>query len=103
MTTLLARNTQIHQAVSDGPHDATTIRRFRRNDRADQRLADGHDGPVSATQQAYATVYAMVVKQAMVLSYIDNFRILAVMAFLGVPAAFLFKHVREAKAIEGAH
>ena len=48
-------------------------------------------------------IYGMVVKQAMVLSYIDNFRVLAFLCFLCVPAAFIFKRVREAKAIEGAH
>jgi DHA2 family multidrug resistance protein len=57
----------------------------------------------SAAQQATATVYGMIVRQAMVLSYIDNFRILAFLCFLCVPAAFIFKRVREAKPIEGAH
>ena len=58
---------------------------------------------VSATQQAYAQIYGMVVRQAAVLSYIDNFRLLAFLCFLCVPAAFLFKRVKDAKAIEGAH
>jgi DHA2 family multidrug resistance protein len=59
--------------------------------------------PASATQQTYATIYGMVVKQAAVLSYIDNFRLLAILCMLCVPTAFLFKRVRNAKAIEGAH
>ena len=45
----------------------------------------------------------MVVRQAMVLSYIDNFRILAFLCFLCVPSAFIFKRVRDAKPVEGAH
>ena len=102
MTTLLARNAQIHQAVlttHTTPYDPAFQQMIEQIKGSLMATMDA----VSATQQAYATVYAMVVKQAMVLSYIDNFRILAVMAFLGVPAAFLFKRVREAKAIEGAH
>ena len=57
----------------------------------------------SAAQQAAASVYGMVVRQAMVLSYIDNFRILAFLCFLCVPSAFIFKRVRDAKPVEGAH
>jgi len=36
----------------------------------------------------------MVVRQAMVLSYVDNFRMLAFLFFLRVPAVFLFKRVK---------
>ena len=102
MTTLLARNAQIHQAAlttHTTPYDPAFQQMLEQIKSSLMATMDA----VSATQQAYATIYGMVVKQAMVLSYIDNFRILAVMAFLGVPAAFLFKRVREAKAIEGAH
>jgi hypothetical protein len=58
---------------------------------------------VTATQQAYQTIYGMVVKQAMVLSYLDCFWILTVMCALCIPAAFLFKRVLHAKPVEGAH
>jgi DHA2 family multidrug resistance protein len=100
MTTFLARNAQVHQAA--------LVAHTTPYDPAFQQLVDQIRStlPVdmaTATQQAYQMIYGMVVKQAMVLSYIDNFRILAFLAFLCVPAAFIFKRVRNAKAIEGAH
>jgi DHA2 family multidrug resistance protein len=39
----------------------------------------------------------MVSKQAMVLSYIDNFRLLAFLCILCVPAVYLFKRVKAKK------
>jgi DHA2 family multidrug resistance protein len=58
---------------------------------------------VSAAQQATATAYGMIVRQAVLLAYLDDFRILAIMAFMCIPAAFIFKRVRNAKPVEGAH
>jgi DHA2 family multidrug resistance protein len=65
-------------------------------------IAQGVDA-VTATQQAYQAIYGMVVKQAMVLSYLDCFWLLTVLCALCIPAAFLFKRVVHAKPIEGAH
>ena len=44
----------------------------------------------------------MVQQQAAVLAYIDDFRILAVLCALCVPAGFLFKKVLNAKPVAGA-
>jgi MFS transporter, DHA2 family, multidrug resistance protein len=49
------------------------------------------------TQRAYGAIYGMVARQAMVLSYIDNFRMLAFLCLLCLPAVFLFKRVRAKK------
>jgi DHA2 family multidrug resistance protein len=100
MTTFLARNAQVHQAA--------LVTHTTPYDPAFQQMVDQIRStlPVdltTATQQAYQMIYGMVVKQAMVLSYIDNFRVLAFLCFLCVPSAFIFKRVRNAKAIEGAH
>ena len=59
--------------------------------------------PTTARQMAYAAINGMVARQAAVLSYIDDFRILAALCVLCIPAGFLFKAVRHAKPIEGAH
>jgi DHA2 family multidrug resistance protein len=102
MTTLLARNAQVHQAVlttHTSEYDPAFQAAFQQIKTTLMATMD----PASATQQAYATMYGMVVRQAAVLSYIDNFRLLAILCMLCVPAAFLFKRVRNAKAIEGAH
>jgi DHA2 family multidrug resistance protein len=45
----------------------------------------------------------MVVKQAMVLSYIDNFRLLAFLSFACIPAVFLFKRVKAKKGAVAMH
>jgi DHA2 family multidrug resistance protein len=102
MTTFLARNAQVHQAyLADhtNQYNPAFQQMFEQLKAGFMQQMD----VVSATQQAYATIYGMVVKQAMVLSYLDNFRLLAVLCALCVPAAFIFKRVRNAKAVEGAH
>ena len=102
MTTFLARNAQVHQAYLTNhttPYSPAFQQMFEQIRATLMQQMDA----VSATQQAYATIYGMVVKQAMVLSYLDNFRLLAILCALCVPAAFIFKRVRNAKAVEGAH
>jgi MFS transporter, DHA2 family, multidrug resistance protein len=102
MTTLLARNAQVHQAAltqHTTEYDPAFQAMFQQLKNSFMATMD----PASAAQQAYATIYGMVVKQAAVLSYVDNFRLLAILCMLCIPASFLFKKVRNAKAIEGAH
>jgi DHA2 family multidrug resistance protein len=102
MTTLLARNAQIHQAVlttHTTQYDPAFQQMFEQIKSALMATMDAY----SATQQAYATIYRMVVRQAAVLAYLDNFRLMAFLCFLCVPAAFVFKRVREAKTVGGGH
>ena len=49
---------------------------------------------VTATQQAYGAMYQMLVRQATLLAYIDNFRFLALLCLICMPAGLLFKKVR---------
>src|SRR3954452_21480167 len=84
MTTLLARNAQVHQAVlttHTTPYDTPYQQLVNQLTTTFSVTMDA----VSAAQQATATVYGMIVRQAMVLSYIDNFRILAILCFVCVP------------------
>ena len=102
MTTLLARNAQIHQAVlttHTTPYDPAFQQMFEQIKTSLMAQMD----VASATQLAYQQIYGLVLKQATTLAYIDDFRLLAVLCMLCVPTAFLFKRVRNAKAIEGAH
>ena len=91
MTTMLSRGGQIHQAAlvqNINPYNPVLQERI-------QQITGSMPGAGSAeTQQAYAAIYGMVARQAMVLSYIDNFRALAFLCFLCVPAVFLFKRVK---------
>lgn len=101
MTTLLARNQQVHQA--------TLITHASEYDPAFQALIAGIKNslpptdPGSALDQAYRTAYGLVQQQAAVLAYLDDFRILTFLCVLCIPLAFFFKRVRHAKAVEGAH
>ncbi len=96
MTTLLARNAQVHQAAIVPhltPYDPAFQQRMQQiQDALAHQMSSG-----SATQQAYNTIYGTAVKQAMVMSYIDNFRILAFMCVLCIPVVFLFKRVKARK------
>jgi DHA2 family multidrug resistance protein len=102
MTTLLARNSQVHQSNLMANINEYSV--------AFQQTFSGiyngylpQFGAETARQMAYATINGLVAQQAAVLAYIDDFRILAFLSILCIPAAFIFKAVRNAKPIEGAH
>jgi DHA2 family multidrug resistance protein len=102
MTTLLARKQQVHQAIlvsHTTPYDPAFQQTF-------QQIYHGYltqFDPVTATQMAYQTIYGMVVRQAAVLAYIDDFWLLTALCVLCIPAGFLFAKVKHAKPVEGAH
>jgi len=96
MTTMLARGSQIHQATlvqNVNPYNPVL------QERVQELAGTGAMG----TQQAYGAINAMVARQAEVLSYIDNFRMLAFLCAVCVPAAFLFKRVRAKKGAVAMH
>jgi DHA2 family multidrug resistance protein len=94
VTTFLARGAQIHQAALVShltPYDPAFQQRMK-------QLAGGfamRGGSVVAEQQANASVYGILVRQATVLSYIDVFRLLAFLCLLCIPAVFLFERVKK--------
>ena len=75
-----------------------TTSQFQRSANCSQWVLGPGTG-LGESQQAYAAIYGMVARQAMVLSYIDNFRALAFLCFLCVPAVFLFKRVKRKGAV----
>jgi MFS transporter, DHA2 family, multidrug resistance protein len=93
VTTFLARWAQVHQASMVAhltPYDPAYQERL-------QQLTQGfaaRSGSVVAQQQAYAGLYGTVVRQAMLLSYVDVFRLLSFLCFLCIPATLLFKRVK---------
>jgi DHA2 family multidrug resistance protein len=102
VTTLLARGAQAHQAAMVShltPYDPAFQQRLRQMMGALGGLGD----PVTAAQKAYGAIYGTLVRQAMLLSYTDNFRLLALLCLVCVPAALLFKRVRAAKGPVAAH
>jgi DHA2 family multidrug resistance protein len=102
VTTMLARGAQAHQAAMVShltPYDPAFQQRLR--DLAAAFAARGN--PMTASQQAYDAVYQTLVGQATLLAYIDNFRLLAFLCLLCVPAALLFRRVRARKAAPLMH
>jgi DHA2 family multidrug resistance protein len=90
VTTMLARGAQTHQANMVAhltPYDPAF----------QQRLGElaARGTPGIATQQAYGGIYATLVRQATLLSYIDIFRVLAFLCLLCVPATLLFERVKK--------
>src|ERR1700741_1968149 len=93
VTTMLARSAQVHQATMVQhltPYDPVFQQRL---SEIVTRMSAQSD-LITASQQAYGAVYQTLVRQATLLAYIDNFRFLAFLCFLCVPAALLFKKVK---------
>jgi DHA2 family multidrug resistance protein len=95
VTTLLSRGAQVHQAAM--------VSHLTPYDPAFQQRVQQLSGPAASLQQAYGTIYGIVARQAMVMSFLDNFRLLAGLSLLCIPAVFLFKKVRARRGAVAAH
>jgi DHA2 family multidrug resistance protein len=90
MSTLLSRGAQAHQAVISShvtPYDPAFQQRIEQ--------IQGATGAVGGlvSPEALASVYGEVVRQSTLLSFMDNFRLLALLCLLCVPVALLFRRV----------
>ena len=95
VTTLLSRGAQVHQAAM--------VSHLTPYDPAFQQRVQQLSGPAASLEQAYGTIYGIVARQAMVMSFLDNFRLLAGLSLLCIPAVFLFKKVRARRGAVAAH
>lgn len=103
VTTMLARGAQIHQAAMVShltPYDPAFQQRLR--EFAAAFAAAGADA-VTASQKAYGAVYESLIVQATLLAYLDNFRLLALLCLLCIPAVLLFKRVKAGKQPPAMH
>jgi MFS transporter, DHA2 family, multidrug resistance protein len=101
MTTLLARNSQTHQAVLTThltPYDPA----YQDWLHATQGALATHGDPATAASQALGLLYAAVVRQATLLAFLDNFQLISLAALICLPLAFLFRRVR-ARPMVGGH
>ncbi len=97
-TAMLSRGAQIHQNYLSGylnPYSPEFQQLL-------EQIKSGL-GVNATAQQASGVAYEMLVRQATVLSYIDNFRLLAFLCLLCAPAALLFKKVKAAKGPVAVH
>jgi MFS transporter, DHA2 family, multidrug resistance protein len=91
VTTLLERRTQLHEArlmdhVNDmNPALKTTLAGF-----AATSVSGGSSGP-GAAAQAHGMLFNMVERQATMLAFLDNFKLLGVIFFTIIPIFFLLK------------
>jgi hypothetical protein len=90
ITTFVTRGTQAHQALMVGhlvPHNHVYL------DRLSQMgtIVAPHSGAVMAQSQGYGLMYGTLQQQAALWSYIDQFRLLAIVSLLLAPIIFLYR------------
>ena len=90
VTTLLARGAQQHQAAIVShltPYDSAFQQRS-------QQLQGVFGSSAEGLQKAYAAVYGVMLRQANLLAFVDNFRLLTFVCLACVPLVFLLRRVR---------
>jgi DHA2 family multidrug resistance protein len=93
-TTMLARGAQARQAMMVShmtPYDPAFQQRWEQM----QGVFSSQVGPVGAAQMANSMMYGTLVKQATLMAFIDNFRILALLCLLCVPLVFFFRKAKQ--------
>jgi DHA2 family multidrug resistance protein len=98
VTTLLARGAQQHQAAMVShltPYDSAFQQRM-------QQLRGVLGSSVVGTQKAYAAIQGVLMRQASLLSFVDNFRLLMFVCLACIPLVFLLKSVRNSAGGGGA-
>ena len=100
-TTILSRRAQVHQNIMVShmtPFDPV----YQQKLEAIRRSLVPKIGPTAAAQQALGILYKTLVAQATLLAFVDNFRLITVLAICSMPLALFLKRVR-ARATPGAH
>ena len=100
--TLLTRRAQVHQNVLVArmtPYDPAYQQRLE----AIRRSLIPKVGPAVAAQQALGILYKTVVAQATLLAFVDNFRLITVLAVCSMPLAMLLRRARGRPPASGAH
>jgi DHA2 family multidrug resistance protein len=98
VTTMLARGAQLHQAAMVShltPYDPAVQQQVRQ--------LGGSLATQGGLQQAYGAMYGALLRQASVMAYIDNFRLLSFLCVLCVPAALLFERATAPKGAVPMH
>ncbi len=97
VATLLARRAQVHQAVLVThltPYDPA----YQKWLDTMQRGLAARVGSVTAVPQSMGLLYRELVRQATLLAFVDNFKLMGVLALCCLPLAILFQRVRARKA-----
>ena len=95
--TLLARRAQVHQAVLVThltPYDPAYTKWL---DTMRSGLA-ARVGVIAAGPQSMGLLYRELTRQASLLAFVDNFKLISALAICCLPLAFLFRRVRTRQA-----
>ena len=90
ITTLVARNTQVNQALL-APHMSSFNPAFQHQLAVIQAGLAQRVGDWQAMKQAPRVLYGILQQQASLISYVNNFRSFAILCLLCAPLVFLFK------------
>ena len=102
VNTIVARHAQLHQnelVRSIVPSSVTVQNQLHT---LQQYLQSQGYGPVDALQKAYAIIARQVQGQAVLWSYVDDFRYMALMCFACIPVVFLLKKGVARRGMQGA-
>jgi DHA2 family multidrug resistance protein len=94
VTTMLARRAQVHQAYITGHVNAGSTQLQSILAATTHAFIARGSSSFEASRQAYGLVAAQIDRQATMLAYIDNFRMLGVAVLLMIPLVFLMKKVK---------
>ena len=92
VTTMLARDAQVHQAMMVShttPYDPAFVQQVA----AAKTALLPHSDPVTAARQAYQLVYGRLIQQANLWAFVDNFRLFGVLCLACLPLILLLKRL----------
>jgi len=103
VTTLLDRGAQTHQNILSG-HITAQSNNFQAQMHAlAQRLIAAGSSPMQALHQAQGMFYGVIQQQAMMLSFIDDFRVMGYICLAMIPVMFILKKAKPGKSRVVAH
>ena len=101
-TTLVARYTQVHQALMVGhlsPYDPE----FQQSLQSTSAMLSQYSDSVSAQRQAYGLFYNSMLQQSSLFAFVDTFRLLALLCVFCIPIVLLLKNVKPSKSSVAMH
>jgi MFS transporter, DHA2 family, multidrug resistance protein len=102
-TTMLSRRAQFHQSVLSSHTSVFNVSFQMIIQQAQQAMLAGGSSVTQAGDRAYAMVYSLLSRQAMVLAFLDVFYILGIMFLCAIPLVLLLKKNRPGKGGPAAH
>jgi len=92
VTTMLDRRSQFHQNVLSGNLQGGNVRYQAALHHLTQLFTARGEATTRALSGAHAVVYQQLQRQAMMLSFVDNFRLMGMICLAVVPLLFVMKH-----------